>query len=44
MDVWLVPSLDVGGGMRLREGEGGVNCGAFMVTAISQAPFTIQHG
>lgn len=44
LGVWLVPSLDVGGGMRLRENEGDVNCGAFVVPAISQAPFTAQHG
>lgn len=44
MGVWLVPSLDVSGGMRLRESEGGVNCGAFVVPAISQAPFTTQRG
>lgn len=29
----VVPSLDVGGGVRLREGEGGVTCGAFVLPA-----------
>lgn len=38
------PKPGCGGGMRLRESEGDVNCGAFVVPAISQAPFTTQHG
>lgn len=29
--MWLVPSLDVGGGMRLEESGISIGCGAFVV-------------
>lgn len=44
MGMWLVPSLDAGGGMRVKAREVAVSCGAFVIPAISQVPFTTQHG